>query len=333
MSWPRPFSSSITFHELKMMSILAFLLSTILIVQAQKPYPVRQLYQFPNDTFTHIENIAVRQNGQLLLTLITAPEVYSFDPGDNHPSPKLLYTFPHATSLTGIAETAPDVFAVVAGNYTHETYQGKPGSFSVWSIDMNPAKPRVKHLASVPGVHAANGMTVVDGSPDMILMADSALGLVWSLNTTTGEYQKAFEDPHLAPTDTFPLGVNGIRSHGRTLYFTNSAQGLFGSVAISRTGRREGNVSIIAHSSPGNTYDDFAIDAQANAWITNHPDAVTEVSSQAGQRTVAVFDEYVQPTAAAFGKGHCRGILYVVTGGQESNTSIVSGRILAINTG
>ena len=317
-----------------MLTTVALLLSAILTVQAHAAYPIRELYQFPNNTFTHIENIAVRPNGQLLLTLITAPEVFLFNTLDKNPSPKLLHKFPHATSLTGIAETAPDVFAVVAGNYTYEKYQGMPGSFSVWSIDMNPSKPKVRSVASIAGAHALNGMTAVDGSPDMVLIADSALGAVWSMNMTSGESQIAVQDPHLGPTDTFPLGVNGIRSQGRTMYFTNSAKGLFGNVAISLTGRREGNISIIAQSNPGDKFDDFAIDGHGNAWIANHPNAVTEVTNRARQMTVANTTEFVQPTAAAFGKGHCQSdrILYVVTGGQASNTSIASGQVFAINT-
>ena len=93
-------------------------LALIALIGQAQAYHVRQLYQFPNSTFTHIENVAIRPNGQLLLTIITEPCVYSLDPAASAPTPQLLYRFPSVTSMLGIAETSPDVFAVVAANYS-----------------------------------------------------------------------------------------------------------------------------------------------------------------------------------------------------------------------
>lgn len=76
---------------------------------------LRDVWQFPNDTW--IENIAVRSNGQLLVTLLTVPELYQVDPAGAQ-EPKLVYRFPQALGLFGIAELETDVFGVISSNFT-----------------------------------------------------------------------------------------------------------------------------------------------------------------------------------------------------------------------
>ena len=315
--------------------LLKILLCSAFFVQAQATYPVREIYQFPNTTFTDIENIAVRPNGNLMLNIISSPVIYQLNPSAVNPSPALVHQFTNATSLTGIAQTSSDVYAVVVGKYNISTFAGIPGSFAIWSVDMNPATPIVTEIASIPGAHALNGMTTIDGSPTMLLIADSALGAVWSLDITNGQYNLAIEDPTFGPTASFPLGINGVHTKSGTLYFTNSAQGLFAGIPISATGQATGKVFTIDQDVKNYFYDDFAIDPSGKAWVTNHPNAVEEIIISAGyQTTIANSTEFVQPTSAAFGTGagaaQCQ--LYVVTGGSASKTSIVSGQVFVIDT-
>lgn len=67
----------------------------------------------PNDSWA--ENLAVRSNGQLLVTLLDVPEVYQIDPFGSHHT-QLIEQIPVAGGLLGITEIQPDVFAIVAGN-------------------------------------------------------------------------------------------------------------------------------------------------------------------------------------------------------------------------
>ena len=60
-----------------------------------------------------MENIAVRSNGKILVTLINTPQVWQIDPVSN--SADLVHEFPHAISAMGIAEYGDDIFAVVSG--------------------------------------------------------------------------------------------------------------------------------------------------------------------------------------------------------------------------
>jgi hypothetical protein len=99
-----------------MLSLVALLSALVLPLLAASSNPNTTLiYQFPNGTW--IENIAVRYNNALLLTLLTMPDLYNLDPTSSKPSLTLLYTFPNATALFGIAEYAPDVLGIAAGTY------------------------------------------------------------------------------------------------------------------------------------------------------------------------------------------------------------------------
>lgn len=75
---------------------------------------IRNVAVFPNGTW--VENIAVRWNGHLLVTLLNRPEVWEVEPLSGHS--ELVYSFPEATGTLGIAEIEHDIFAVNVGNST-----------------------------------------------------------------------------------------------------------------------------------------------------------------------------------------------------------------------
>lgn len=87
---------------------------------------IRDIAQFPNGTW--IENAIFREsNGQLLVTLLTTPDIYQVDPSGKTP-PKLLLSIPGYIGVLGIAELSPDVFAVITGNFTLSTFATVPGT-------------------------------------------------------------------------------------------------------------------------------------------------------------------------------------------------------------
>lgn len=294
----------------------------------------RQIYQFPNGYFTDIENIAVRSNGDLLLNTITSATTYFLDPSSDSPSAQLLHCYPDANSTVGITEIEPDVFAVVAGNYSAAKYKGIEGSFALWTIDLRNGLPGTPtKVASIPQAQALNGATTVTGSPDLVLVADSFAGAVWRVNITSGDHAQVIQSDLFAPSESFPLGINGIHTQGSTLYFTNSAQGIFGKVPIADDGTATGVVTkLTSPLSSSFKYDDFAFDANGNAYITNHPDTITIVSPSESQVIMAGHNSaFDGPTSAAFGRGsrEANCTLYVVTAG---STSTHSGQVISVNT-
>lgn len=103
-----------------------------------KTYPIRTEWGLPLDSW--FDSIAVRPNGQQLLTRLDTPELYVLDLASRAPLLVLVLRFPNVLALTGIAEIAPDVFAINAGNYTLAS-RATPGSWAVWRVDLSGWNP------------------------------------------------------------------------------------------------------------------------------------------------------------------------------------------------
>ena len=302
---------------------------------------VKKVHQFKQSEGLVVENLAVRQNGQLIITIVSKPYVYTVDPTIDNPPARLVHKFPNATGMTGIAEISPDVFAVIAGKWNITSHEGEPGSFRLWSIDMNYRKPKVESIAPITTGGGLNGMTVVETIPGMVFIAGSADGMLLSVNLTTGDAKVVGESPLWEPTEAFGLGVNGIQSHDGMLYYSNSAQGHYGRVRIDDGGGMAGEVEIIsraqAEMSVG-ALDDLALDWEGNAWIATHPNRVNEITLQGKGRNITGEPdglEMTQPTSAQFGRGSPKQerTLYVTTSGGRTmkGGEKVGGQVFAID--
>ena len=246
-------------------------------------------------------------------------------------SAKMLYEFPEATSTTGIVEIAPDIFIVAVGNYSTVTYAGVPGSFSVWSADLNPKTPVFTKITDIPEADALNGMTTLEGVSDLVLISDSSLGGVWRLNVTSGKYDMPMRHVLVTNcTSKFPLGINGIRTYEGALYFVNSAQQIYGRLSIDDTGNPTSEPQILARAGPGIfAWDDIAIDWEGNGWIATHANMVTEVTVGGKQRNFTGDDDksdMKQPTSIIWGRGSqaAQKTLYIVTAG--------AGQVITLDT-
>ncbi|KAK4159581.1 hypothetical protein QBC43DRAFT_293844 [Cladorrhinum sp. PSN259] len=313
------------------------------------PPSIRNIYTFPNNTF--IENIAVRSNSRLLITSMSVPDLFSIDPTVSNPTASVIHTFTNITGIAGIAETAPDVFALVTATWDLANTRAIPGTLAVWTADFTGSlfgtqqqqAPVIKFLTQIPNSISINGLAAHPFNPRFLMGADSAIGAVWRIDLLTGQHQIAFSSPLFTPTGTEPgkhLGINGLRSSGRHLYFTNSAQGLFGRVAIDRNGNKVGEIEVISHSSDaGNAgdvvYDDIALDVlNKKAWIASHPDYAVQVDLVGGsQRLVNDTRKLLNPTSAAFGRGSLkeRRTLYVTNGGEFVGFDLVNNGVVALD--
>ena len=185
------------------------------------------------------ENLAVRANGQILVTAAFGPSaarIWQIDPDSLYP-PIILGEFPTLTSTLGITELAPDVFYFAAVNSS---------SGSIFSIDMGPAvvlpngilssPPIVKQVATIPST-GLNGVTHIRNTDDFILTADSQLGGVWKTNVVTGISSLIIQDPTMkGPPNTISiaaLGINGVRVQNSTLYYTNSGEQTLHKILVS----------------------------------------------------------------------------------------------------
>ncbi|PMD33765.1 hypothetical protein L207DRAFT_535023 [Hyaloscypha variabilis F] len=324
-------------------SLLFNIISAVPALLPSSP-AIRTIYEFPNETW--IENIAVRSNGNLLLNILSSPDLYELSPLNPTPgSAKLLHTFPFATGLAGIAEIESDVFAVVVGNWSVETFTTTPGSWSVWKVDFNHLwdnLPQVSKIADVTKASFLNGMTLLAPGSPYLLIADSVLGVVWRLNYLTSEYEIILESPLMQPAvSPIVLGINGIHIFNSSAYFTNSFKGFFARVPITLDGPNAGSATgvyeIVANNGVG---DDFAFDREGNAYIAQDPSDGLQLVSPEGKVTLLAGNTNSTivegDTADAFGRTKLdENILYVVTNGgiagRVAGTQITGGKVIAVD--
>lgn len=343
-------------------SFLPFLAITpILSTRAPKPtlsLPARTVAQLGSTSW--LENIAVRSNGDLLVTqLAPAPVLYTVrNPSSSHAVLEPVYTWhePNVTILLGIIETYPDVFAVIAGNATANA-TGYPGTFSAWQVDFSSSKdasrtPPVRKLANIPAAAFLNGVIPLPGNPSILLIPDSQFGLVFRLDTRTGVSEIIADRAEFKPyperqNKTVGFGINGVRIQDGYLYFTNSNLVSIFKIKITRDGyvARNGKaeVELVADMSGVTVFvDDFAVGEDGTLWaVSNDGNTIVAVSKD-GKTIESVAGRFDQltiagGTAAAFGRGKKdRKVLYVSTAGgldaPVNGTVTEPGKVVAVDT-
>ncbi|KAK0708677.1 hypothetical protein B0H67DRAFT_603533 [Lasiosphaeris hirsuta] len=304
--------------------------------------PIRNIYTFPPNHF--IENIAVRSNSRLLITSMSVPHLYSINPLISAPAADVVHTFAspsNATGISGIAEIAPDVFAVVVADWDLFATRAIPGTLAVWTVDFTkPAAQRVKFVAQIANSTIFNGIARHPTNPRLLLAADSAAGAVWRVDLVTGASSVAFSSPLLAPTETAHLGINGLKAQGSYLYFTNSAQGFLGKVAVDFNGNKVGAIEVLSEAADAGAdvvYDDIALDlnnGQGRVWVASHPSYAIGVKLPgANQLVVNNTTKLLNPTACAWGRGSRKqkNTLYVTNGGEFlADFTLVNEGVVAI---
>jgi len=312
--------------------------------EASLPLPYRVIHQFANPTW--IENIAVRSNGKLLLTDALSPILYHLDPS-NPSNAEVLYNFTSYTGVAGITELGHDIFYVVTAKAHLLAGDLGIGTYAIWKIDMNGFdeghSADVEKFTGIPEAHLLNGMTTFSefGDCGTVLIADSALGLVFKLDVASRNYSIAVQVPEMAALSSSPLsiGVNGIKLFGEYLYWTNSVLGMFSRIKLGWTAQAVGASETIA-SNQG-FEDDFIFDREGNAWIaTDSGNTInvifrngTNVTVEGGADQIAVAGS----TSCQFGRtlGDLK-TLYVATNGGLSNplpgNVTEGGKVVAIDT-
>ncbi|KAH8646166.1 hypothetical protein BX600DRAFT_477227 [Xylariales sp. PMI_506] len=323
--------------------LLPFCLAHPFLERSSPASTIRQLAQFPNDTW--IENIDVRANGKVLVTLFTSPELYQIDPSQHDATPVLVARIPEVLGVLGIAEIEPDVFAITGGNLSYATEIITPESFSVWRADFRGQQDTavVSKIADMPNATILNGMTTVRDGSEFVLIADSVGGVIWRLNLETAAYDVILNDTTTQPTAYYldgGWGANGVHTLDGYLYYTNTNLGFY-RVPIHDDGTVAGDVENLAEFIRG---DDFTFDQHGNAIIARGAVDLIDKVTPAG---VVIDLEYTNPdalvliegnTAVHFGRTrYDASTIYVSTNGGMSGlvngTYVQGGRILAIPLG
>ncbi|KAL6901087.1 hypothetical protein GGI43DRAFT_403999 [Trichoderma evansii] len=313
--------------------------------------PNRVISQFPAGVW--IENIAVRSNGNLLLTSFQ-PNATLYEVSDldcQTPTVTRLFTVDTITSFFGITETSEDVFAIAGGNFSESTGIGKNSS-CLWRADFNHGQPSYPELvASLPDAVLLNGATTVPQSNRLVLVADSILNVIWRVDMKEGTVDKAAQfSPEIEASSSVNIGINGIHIHDGYLWFTNdtaTANPATGDLETSmyrvkvdeNGGVADGTSAEKALTLPSGAMDDFIYGpGESNIkWIAaNKENKVFAAAPDGKYAVVAVAsDSFEVTTATACKFGKTRGdshILYVSTGGGKINGTTVGGKVQAVDT-
>ena len=304
--------------------------------------PTKLIYEYPNGTWC--ENLAVRSDGSILITSLTAPDVWLVDPHAPNPQSTLITRFTDAFVTGGITETTPDTFYVAVANFSITDFTAAPaGSVRVHRISFpDPTSylgARVSLAATLEDAELINGMTTLNSTH--VLAADTIKGVVWAVNVLTGTSSILMSDPLMtSPAGSKIPGLNGLKIYNGTLYFTNSAQRIFGKIAMNPDGTAAGPGVIVAQAQQTD-FDDFAMNAQGEAFLVNGPTDAVSTVQQNGVQTViagqAGSTEIGEPTAAQFGRTLLdNDVLYVTTAGglgeAIGGTQVIGGQLVAVFT-
>ncbi|KAI1338573.1 hypothetical protein F5Y15DRAFT_121894 [Xylariaceae sp. FL0016] len=308
------------------------------------PLPHRDVIQLSNPTW--LENIAVRSNGDLLLTVLGYPEaaIYSVSGPASGAAPSLttIGDFSSANYLLGIAEPAPDLFVVV-GSATDAATNGT--TWPAWRLDFRDrgGEPAIEVIGRIDDATVLNGVAALPENSDVVLVADSSGGLVWRLDITTGAYERAIQVPEMgfAANASSPTGVNGVKVCAGYLYWTNSYTQTIYRVGITRDGfAAEGAEVEMVGELDATFLDDFAIGDDGIIWAATDFDNRLFAVQPFGQNVVVEGGvtqfTLAGDTSAAFGRGETdKHILYVATNGAlrvPINGTSEGGKVVAIDT-
>lgn len=163
----------------------------------------KTIFQF-NETGNFLENIVVRQNGDLLFTSF-APTAHLYtlkNPSAAAPQMALVHTFANANGIGGIAKTSAgssdeEDYVIVAMNFTSFPTPAA-GSSTVEGITLDCATGEVlstRTVARLPEAGLVNGIVTIPGTTGpAVLVSDSANGVVWRVDVATGSYEPAFDE-------------------------------------------------------------------------------------------------------------------------------------------
>ena len=247
--------------------------------------PAKPFYLFPNGK--QAENIKVRSNGQILVTLDTAPELYQIDPSRNQTGGPAQH-FSGYSSLFGIVELIIDVFYVIASNFSGPPdYHGIEGSVSLFEVDLQDfpdptafeSSVRVSKIVDVPEAQLLDGLAIVNQTEGLLISGDAPTGTLYLLDVKKRTVNAVCHDELLEGTSNSisaglgHVGVNGLQFRNGVLFFTNTAKGLYGQIPIdSATGGITGEVSIIADY--GTYVDDLSFDSLGNQFIAEDENGI-----------------------------------------------------------
>lgn len=260
-------------------------------LEVEETVRLTEVASFPPGTF--LENLAVRRDGSILVTVPFRRELWCIPPfpAGGARDPVRVATFD--LSPMSVVETEPDLFYVA----TTSIGCGKVHRLDLrsWSVGKSVDARLAVDIADCGWL---NGSCLI--APGILLIADSFTSSIWRVDLPdggdAGNARRWLQHESMAHEPKGPMpdqpGVNGVQFASKSgyLYYTSTAKQLFMRVGVDpRTHDPVGKPEFVTS---GMMWDDFCIDEEGGfAYLTTHR-----------QNTV----ERIWLTSGVnFGKSHC----------------------------
>lgn len=245
-----------------------------------------------------IENVAVRPNGLILATNMNQATLHQIDPVAKTSSTAV--TVSGASGLSGIAEYAPDVFAVIGGK-------------GIYRVDFTVTPAKSTLIKTITEASNLNGLSAFDATS--VLVADAGKGNVYKFDINTGAYSEVAKDPTMAPSGGIPFGIDGIRYANGTLWYTNIFKNSFHKIPLDPvTGKSTGPQTTIWSNLMG---DDLCFGPNGKIYVsTNSRNSLVEVDPTAAKPSAVQVGSVTGSTSCSFGRTEKDKNVAYVGGGQ-----------------
>ncbi|WP_148615935.1 SMP-30/gluconolactonase/LRE family protein [Nocardioides rubriscoriae] len=189
-------------------------------------------------------------------------------------------------------------------------------------------------LAATPDGSWPNGVSFGPSGPGgPVYLADSALGVIWSIDPATGALDRAFTGDVLrARPGALAPGANGIQVFGDQMYVTNSDAARLVRFDVDDRGALQ-NPTVVLSGVPA---DDFAFAEDGTVYLTTHVfDTVVRADPDGRRAVIAAGPEHVAgATDCTLARGDDGNpVLYVVTdnGGLVTGDTSAAGALVALH--
>ena len=303
------------------------------------PLPGHILNQFGEGTW--VENIAVRPNGDLIVSTSTPnASVYEVDqPWLESPTVSLVHTFDdHVDRLIGIGASSPDKFVVVGSRFDSTTESGMPinGTWAVLEIDFtgDDCPPSARLIAAMPDAFLLQRVAALPWNPTLLISSSflKSPGVVWRVGTRTEEYSLAVKDLPEMQTSLIgaPVGINGIKICGNNPWWVNSDRFTLYRLEIDQTGAAAlgAKPEAIAYYQDA-VLDDFCFGSHNEpiVWATRNADNGLLAFDFDGRGAVVLGNGtdhvFPTPTACALSSGGPGNLMYVT--GRDKTLPLANG--------
>lgn len=293
--------------------------------------PVHSVVRDPTIKF---ENLAIRSNGQILTTsTLPNASIYQVDPLGILPL-TLVYNIPNITSSCGIVEREPDIFYVVSGDISLKNpFDTTPASYSITKLNVTGLsvlpngtlnrQPIAHRVANLTGAALPNGAAFAGQQSDNLLVADTIRGLIWNVNVRTGTVSVTLNDTStkgITAKGQTASGVNGIKVHNGTIYYTSTGASALYKVPVDTQGIISTGIkpSLVTSNL---TCDDLIVTDDGIVYVAGTENVITKVSPTGEKKIIAgIYNSTASPlggsSAIRFGRlASDRWSMYVTTNG------------------